>query len=200
MIAGDALAIFARAPQPGQAKTRLIPLLGAEGAARLQARLIELALAKAATLPDCATTLWLDGDPALLPPAARAVPRHTQRGTDLGERMADAFARTLRTTRRMVLIGTDCPALTPADLHAAFAALATHEVVVQPALDGGYVLIGLTAPQPQLFAGIHWGSDEVLAATRERIAALGLRAALLDPRPDLDTPEDYMHATARGWL
>jgi rSAM/selenodomain-associated transferase 1 len=200
MIAGDALAIFARAPQPGQAKTRLIPRLGAEGAAQLQARLIELALAKAAALSDCATTLWLDGDAALLPPPARAVPRQTQRGADLGERMADAFARTLRTARRMVLIGTDCPGLTPADLHAAFAALARHEVVVQPALDGGYVLIGLAAPQPQLFDGIRWGSDEVLAATRERIAALGLRAAWLAPRPDLDTPTDYEHALAQGWI
>lgn len=200
MNAARAIAVLARAPVPGQAKTRLIPLLGAEGAAQLQARLIEATLAKARALPDCAVTLWVAGDAAQLPAAAQSVPVEPQVGADLGERMAHAFDRTLRRARQVVVIGTDCPAMTPAHLQAAFAALATHDVVLQPATDGGYVAIGLTRPQPELFAGICWGGAEVLAATRERIGALGLRAALLDPLPDLDTPEDYMHATAQGWL
>ena len=195
-----AIAILARAPVPGQAKTRLIPALGAAGAAQLQARLIEATLAKAYALPDCTVTLWVAGDAAQLPRAARAAAVEPQVGADLGERMAHAFDRTLRHARQVVVIGTDCPAMTPAHLHDAFAALATRDVVLQPATDGGYVAIGLAAPQPALFAGIRWGSNEVLAATVERIAALGLRCALLDPLPDLDTPEDYMHATAQGWL
>jgi rSAM/selenodomain-associated transferase 1 len=194
------IAVLARAPVAGRAKTRLIPLLGAAGAAQLQARLIELTLAKALTVPECAVHLWLDGDPAALPPAAQQVAVHRQEGADLGARMAHAFAQTLRLARPTILIGTDCPALTAGHLRHALACLADHDVVVQPATDGGYVLIGLNAPQPRLFADIPWGGPQVMAVTQQRIDALGLRCARPEPLPDLDLPEDYRHAVAQGWI
>ncbi len=109
-----------------------------------------------------------------------------------------AFATTLARHARCVLIGTDCPEQTPDDVRRAAAALEQHDVVLQPALDGGYVLIGLRAPQPGLFAGVTWGKATVLAQTQERIARAGLRAMVLPPRADLDTPEDYRRLLARG--
>jgi rSAM/selenodomain-associated transferase 1 len=127
---------------------------------------------------------------------------HLQQGDDLGARMHAALAATLAAhpPAGCLLIGTDCPALSPRDLQRAAAALAAHDVVLVPALDGGYVLIGLRRPQPALFDGIDWGTPAVLEATRARIAAAGLRAAELPPLPDLDTAADYHAARAAGWI
>jgi hypothetical protein len=195
------IAIFAKAPIAGQAKTRLIPLLGAEGAAQLQAHLIERAVAKACALPGARVTLWVAGGidhPFVVRCAADAgIGLTEQQGADLGARMTHAFAQA---GGPLLLIGTDCPALTVSDLEQAAQALRTHDVVVQPAEDGGYVLIGLTRPQPALFEGIAWGGARVMDATRERIAALGLRACELASKPDLDTAADYARALAQGWL
>jgi uncharacterized protein len=202
--AGLGIAIFARAPVPGAAKTRLIPLLGAEGAARLQAQLLHAALAKATAVSGAACTLWVAGDPALPAIVAAAarhrVPIEPQQGADLGARMHAAMAHTLATHARCLVIGTDCPALTTAHLLQAADALATHDAVLGPANDGGYVLIGLTQARPALFEDIAWGSASVLQATRARIAQAALRTFELAPLPDLDTPDDYRHARAQGWL
>jgi rSAM/selenodomain-associated transferase 1 len=200
------IAIFARAPVPGQAKTRLIPRLGAEGAARLQQRLIEATLAKSLAVAGARVTLWVAGNadhPFIAASAQRVgVAVRIQQGADLGARMRHAFAATLarRTDARCVLIGTDCPALTSADLTAAAQALATHDAVVQPAEDGGYVLIGLRRPQARLFEGIEWGGSDVMQATRRRMAQLALRWCERPPLPDLDTPQDYERALAAGWI
>ncbi|GMV59079.1 MAG: hypothetical protein AMXMBFR72_21790 [Betaproteobacteria bacterium] len=200
------IAVFAKAPVPGEAKTRLIPRLGAEGAARLQERLIESALAKSVALAGARVTLWVAGDaqhPFIAACAQRVGIRvRIQQGRDLGTRMLQAFATTLAPGRgaRCLLIGTDCPALTTADLAAAAEALAAHDAVVQPAEDGGYVLIGLRAPHAQLFEGIEWGGSTVMQATRARMARLGLRWCECPPLPDLDTPEDYERALAAGWI
>lgn len=194
------IAVFARAPVAGRAKTRLIPLLGAEGAAALQRTLIERTLATACAVPGGRVTLWVAGDPQhplVQQVAARfRVGVARQRGADLGARMSHAFA--VRTP--LVLIGTDCPQLSADDLTGAAAALAAHDVVLQPANDGGYVLIGLARPQPPLFESIDWGGPTVLQQTRERIAALGLRCALRPALDDLDTPADLQRARAAGWL
>jgi glycosyltransferase A (GT-A) superfamily protein (DUF2064 family) len=99
-----------------------------------------------------------------------------------------------------VLIGTDCPQLAVEDLAAAAAALAGNDVVIQPASDGGYVLIGLARPQPALFESIDWGGPQVLQQTQARIAALGLRCALRPVLDDLDTPTDFQRALAAGLL
>ncbi len=200
------IAVFARAPVPGEAKTRLIPRLGADGAARLQERLIEGALKKAVALAGARVALWVAGNadhPFIVAMAQRVgVPVRIQRGRDLGARMLYAFADTLARGHgdRCLLIGTDCPALTSADLAAAAFALAAHDAVVQPAEDGGYVLIGLRAPHAQLFEGIEWGGSTVMQATRERMARLGLRWCERPPLPDLDTPPDYERALAAGWI
>lgn len=200
------IAVFAKAPVPGEAKTRLIPRLGAEGAARLQQRLIEGALKKSVALAGARVTLWVAGNaqhPFIAACAQRTgVQVRIQQGPDLGTRMLHAFATTLGPGRsdRCLLIGTDCPALTTADLAAAAEALAAHDAVVQPAEDGGYVLIGLRAPHAPLFEGIKWGGSTVMQATRERMTRLGLCWCERPPLPDLDTPQDYERALAAGWL
>ena len=199
-----AIAVFARAPVAGATKTRLIPRLGADGAARLQEQLIELALARATAVDGAVVTLWVAGD--LAQPFVRdAARRHgvglqAQDGIDLGARMAHAFTRLLDGAERAVLIGTDCPAMTVDDLRDAAGALEINDVVLQPALDGGYVLIALREPQPQLFIDIAWGSALVLKQTEARAAELGLTLGRARPLPDLDTPEDYAHALAQGWI
>lgn len=198
------IAVFAKAPVRGRVKTRLAPLLGDDGALALHRQLIESTLFRARDADLGAVTLWLDGDPAL--PEVRAcvqrqrVAVQVQSGADLGARMQAAFAHTLSQAPACLLIGTDCPALQPQHLQRAAAALTHHEVVLVPAHDGGYVLIGLTRPQPALFEDIAWGTDSVLAATRTRIAAAGLRVAELAPLPDLDRPDDYAAALAAGWI
>lgn len=199
------IAVFARAPVPGQAKTRLIPRLGADGAARLQARLIDATLATACALPAARCTLWVAGD-AAHPALAAAAQRHqieirTQAGADLGARMHGAVAATLaRPLPTCLVIGTDCPALGVAHLDEAAAALTRHDAVLGPAHDGGYVLIGLTRPQRALFEGIAWGTADVLEQTRARLRAAGLTWHELPVLPDLDTPQDYDEAVAHGWL
>ena len=199
------IAVFARAPVAGQVKTRLQPALGADGALDLHRQLIESTLFRARDAALGAVTLWIDGDPQL-PEVVACVKRQrvglqVQRGADLGARMHGAFTDEIATEPQgCLLVGCDCPALTSARLRAAAAALADHDVVLIPALDGGYVLIGLRQPQAALFDGVHWGSNEVLDGTRDRIAAAGLRCVELAPLPDLDTPDDYRAALAAGWI
>lgn len=112
--------------------------------------------------------------------------------------MAAAFAETLDGRHPMLLIGTDCPAQTVDDLRAALVALDAADAVVQPAEDGGYVMIGMAHPHPGLFERIAWGSDSVLAATRDRALELGLRLAELPTCWDLDRDEDLDRAVALG--
>ena len=205
-MSAAAIAVFARAPVAGAVKTRLIPLLGAEGALHLHRQLVESTLFRArdAALGD--VTLWIadaaDHAEVAVCVARQRVRLQAQRGADLGARMHAAFDATLAAHPHhgCLLIGTDCPALTPTHLQQAAAALASHDVVLVPAHDGGYVLIGLAAPRPDLFHGIAWGTSDVLEATRARIAAANLRCAELAPLPDLDTADDYRAALAAGWI
>lgn len=190
--------VFARAPVPGRCKTRLIPQLGAVGAARVQHRLatrtIATAVAAGAQIelwcaPDCAHGFFQ---------ARRRESQLTlrrQAAGDLGVRMRRALAR-----GPALLIGTDCPGLTTDDLRAAWTALKTTDCVLQAATDGGYVLIGARGLEPRALAGIAWSSGHELAQTRRRLARLGLRCTLLPPRADLDTPGDYRRARRAGLL
>lgn len=188
------LAIFAKAPIPGLAKTRLIPALGAAQAARLQRQLTLRTLATAFAAQVGPVSLWCAPDTghrffrALA--RCRGLRCEPQQGADLGARMAACFAQLTR-HGPTILIGTDCPALSVADLR--HAAQALHEgipVVVTPAEDGGYVLIGLRAALPALFSDIAWGSERVMAQTRQRLLALGTRWREPPARWDLDRPED----------
>lgn len=202
MAADFTIIVLARAAVPGTAKTRLIPALGAERAAALQRHLIELALRRVKSAGAVAQ-LWIGGaiDAATHELAAsyQAEVREQPEG-NLGERMLAALADAQRQERPGLLIGTDCPAQQPSDLEQAWRLLKSHDVVLQPALDGGYVLIGTVEPNAALFRDIHWGSETVLAQTRSRCAELALRCAELRPLPDLDRPDDMARALARGWI
>jgi uncharacterized protein len=175
--------VFARAPVPGEAKTRLIPRLGAWGAARLHARLTRHALRTALA---AGTRVELHGTRRHSFFRALGVPFRLQRGRDLGERMRHALARARGPT---LLIGTDCPMLAPADLRRALRWLrAGCDAVLAPAEDGGYALIGLKRPLPGVFENVPWGGPQVYARTVERLA--GRRWRALRRVWDLDRPED----------
>jgi rSAM/selenodomain-associated transferase 1 len=186
-----AVAILAKAPIPGTAKTRLIPSIGAHAAAVLQERLTERTVATALAAAVGPVTLWCAPDPSH-PSFRDLVVRHAvtlkrQPAGDLGARMLAAMAAGGRPT---LVIGSDCPACTAENLRAAANALHDADVVLIPAEDGGYVLIGARVAHPQLFAGIAWGSASVLAETRARTAALGLTCSELPTLWDVDTEAD----------
>lgn len=185
--------IMARAPVPGRTKRRLIPAIGAERAAALHRAMIRRAVTTALASGVGQVELWCT------PGAGHEVFRtlqsetpivlHTQTGPDLGARMHAAVGAR---PGAVVVIGTDCPFLEPDDLVRAAGALrfAGADVVLAPAFDGGYVLIGMDRPRPELFAGVEWGTGRVLAQTRERARAVGLRLLELEARRDVDRPED----------
>jgi rSAM/selenodomain-associated transferase 1 len=191
-----AVLVMAKAPSAGAVKTRLAPLLGAAGCARLQRVLIRHTVAVAGQVAPGA--VWVAVDP----PAERAVvaglapETHLlgQTAGDLGERLAAASAAVLN--RRMgplLVIGTDIPTLTADLLTRAADLLETgRDVVFGPALDGGYYLVGLARPCPELFSlpPETWGGPDVLAESRTAAEAAGLSVGLLPELRDLDTPPD----------
>lgn len=185
-----ALIVFARAPEPGRVKTRLMPLLGEQGAARLHARLVEKALRTVAAAGFAKVHLY--GSPVKDLFFERMQKRFgvrlcAQGRGNLGERMY----RALRRHPGSVLIGSDCPALRPADLRAAARALRRGaDAVLSPAEDGGYALIGLRRVSRRLFEGVEWGSTRVLAQTRLRLRRLRWRWVELRTVWDVDRPED----------
>lgn len=189
------LLVFAKAPIPGRAKTRLAGKLGARGAAGLQARLTRHAVTTVLSARLAPLQLWCAPSKAhaFFAACRRDYPLtlHTQHGADLGRRMQSALACALRDCNYAVLIGSDCPSLTPAVLRDALRALqAGSDVVLVPALDGGYVLIGVRRSAVRLFQGIEWGSAKVLAQTRHRLRQLGLRWVELPALADVDRPGD----------
>lgn len=190
------LIVFARAPVPGKAKTRLARAIGAEAAARLHARLVERAVATALAAQAGAVELHCAPD-ARHPFFARIASRHgvalrPQGRGDVGARMQRALARALRTKDAAVLIGCDCPVLRASDLRRAVRELrGGADAVFAPAADGGYALIGLRRSAPRLFSDIEWGSARVMAATRARLRELGWRWRELREVWDVDRPEDY---------
>lgn len=196
-----AVIVFAKAPRAGYAKTRLIAALGAEGAARLAERLLQAALEHAldADLGPVQLCVTPDGNhPAFIAAARRGIIVTEQGDGDLGARMARAFERVLALQPRALLIGTDAPLLDATYLRAAAAALDDADAVFGPAADGGYALVGLKQPAPQLFVDMLWSHDRVMAQTRERLAAAGLRHVELPVLYDIDRPADLQHLP-EGW-
>lgn len=187
-----ALSVLAKAPIPGKVKTRLVASLGAEAACRLHERLLKntIAVALATTSPR-RITLWtaLDhGHPLFLEIAKRhGIELHAQPEGDLGERMHHALEAM---GEPGLLIGSDCPVLTPVLLRSCRDALASVDAVFLPAEDGGYALVGLNRPEKRLFADIDWGTERVMEQTRHRIAALGWQLACPAVVWDVDRPED----------
>lgn len=183
---------------PGACKTRLIPALGPEAAAKLAEDLLIGTLERIATADLAEVELWCAPDishHAFQELAKRhELQLQTQRGADLGERMKAATAAALAANERVLLIGTDCPELDAAYLQQALAALEERPAVLGPADDGGYVLLGLRRAAvtvlAALFAPMPWGSDQVAAITRERMRAAGLEWTELPSLTDIDRPED----------
>jgi uncharacterized protein len=189
------LIIFTRYPEPGKTKTRLIPILGAEGAAGLQREMAEHVLSWAKPMRSEGVSLevrheggtrdlmgkWLGPDMLFC----------EQGEGDVGQRMARAFTEGFQKDyRRIVLVGTDCPGLSAGLVRKAFTDLLQQYVVLGPANDGGYYLIGLQKPAPDLFEGIAWGTSEVLRSTLRIASNLELSVSLLEPLDDVDRPED----------
>jgi rSAM/selenodomain-associated transferase 1 len=192
--------LFAKAPLVGAAKTRLIPALGAAGAARLHERLLRETLARLAPALLAPIELWCAPDcdhPVFVELAARyALTLRRQRGEDLGERLqqaaADALSGGAEAAEMVLLIGCDCPDLDAGYAAEALEALEGHDAVLGPAADGGYVLLGLRRAEPALFRGMPWGGEHVAALTRARMHSVGLRWRELAVLRDLDRPEDLV--------
>ncbi|WP_340121408.1 TIGR04282 family arsenosugar biosynthesis glycosyltransferase [Methylobacter svalbardensis] len=189
------LMIFCKAPIPGQVKTRLVPELTAEQAAELHIELSTKTLQRAIQSNLCPVQLWCapTTDHAFFTASKAAYPLvlKQQQGADLGERMHHAFCSALATYSRALLMGCDCPSLTGQDLEQALTALnQENEIVIAPAEDGGYVMIGLNRPHPELFDNMPWGTARVLAQTRNRIERYKLHHHELSEQWDLDTPKD----------
>ncbi|MDT7838677.1 TIGR04282 family arsenosugar biosynthesis glycosyltransferase [Aquabacterium sp. OR-4] len=194
--------VFAKAPVPGLAKTRLAPALGLDGAAALAERMLRHALAQAgaAALGPVELCAAPDASHAALRQAAAACGASLaeQGPGDLGQRMHRAFARHLPQAGRVLLIGTDAPALDAAMLRQAAAALHSQALVFVPALDGGYALVGQREADARWFDGMRWSHDQVMAHTRARLRAAGVAWAELAPVADIDAPADLAHLPP-GW-
>jgi rSAM/selenodomain-associated transferase 1 len=200
-----AVIIFARAPRPGAVKTRLIPLLGAEGAAALHARLVEKTLETARSASFA--RIELHGTPDIEDSFLRSCARRfgatliAQAGGDLGARMFAAFESALARHPRALLVGSDCPTLAASHLQQADRALREGaDAVFVPCEDGGYALIGLQRPEARLLDGIAWSGENVMADTRTRLTGLGWRWRELETLWDVDRPEDYRRLVASGLL
>lgn len=195
--------VFAKAPQPGRVKTRLAAKIGADAAAHLHARLVERALVTA--IEARCGPVELHGSPAGHG-ALRALARHygvalrNQAPGDIGKRMHRAFRLGLRGHRRMILIGSDCPSLRPADLRRASRLLRGCDAVIAPAEDGGYPLIGLARNSPRLFQGIDWSTSSVMNQTRKALSGLHWRWRELRTLWDVDRPEDLQRLNAAGLM
>ncbi len=190
-----AVLIFTKSPRAGEVKTRLIPPLGEVGAARLYTGLLKREVEWIARDTPYALEIWAtpDTDHPVFRELARrhALALHLQQGRDLGERMGHAAGEALTRHEHVLLLGVDCPALTPAHLQQAFRWLAEGEdAVLGPAEDGGYVLLGLKRVHPALFQGHAWGDSTVAETTRQALSGIGWHWRELPTLWDLDRPDD----------
>lgn len=194
--------IFAKAPVAGQVKTRLMPVLGAESAARLARQMlistveaclgaavgpVELCMSPSPDNPE-----WAD---IVLPPSLELT--HQGEG-DLGHRMARAAHRALvnHGAQQILLVGTDCPQLSPALLRHAARRLNSLDALLHPTRDGGYALLGLRQFSECLFTDIPWSTPQVAALTQTRLAALGWHYQRAEQLQDIDEPQDLLWLTA----
>ncbi|MGO1462701.1 MAG: TIGR04282 family arsenosugar biosynthesis glycosyltransferase [Marinobacter sp.] len=199
--AADAVLMqFSKWPEAGRVKTRLVPALGVSGA-------LEAHLTLSRTVLDnlcgsgLAVQFWWDRAVESVPADAQSIVRtieqlgveqRVQRGANLGDRMLDALGTGLESNALALIVGSDCPSVEPAYVHQAVACLRTHDVVLGPSDDGGYVLIGARRVVPRMLDKIEWGTGMALEQTCARLEALGLSVGLLEPRWDVDEPEDWV--------
>lgn len=198
------LIVFIKAPQPGQCKTRLIPLLGAQKACEFYQSLVINCFEKLHPLENIRLSIYAypDTDNELVQKLARQYPckLNSQQGNNLGERMYHAMQNELQKNSSVVLIGTDCPVIDKHYVESAFYALESpaeinqnqHNLVFGPATDGGYVLIGANSISPVVFQNIDWSTDKVLRQSLLQAKTLGYNVKQLEALWDIDTPEDYL--------
>jgi rSAM/selenodomain-associated transferase 1 len=194
------LLLLSKAPDPGQVKTRLIPVIGAVGAAELYEDLLCSSLEMAVNSGLSPVDLWCS--PTMAHPFFQqcrqryGVELREQIRGNLGRRMAHALESASQSSQPLVLIGADCPALSADDLEEAFTLLDQgSEVVLGPAEDGGYYLIGMRGLYPFVFDDVPWSTSTVLDLTQTRLNNRGVKWQCLPPHRDLDTVDDY-----RAWL
>ena len=193
MMGEDKLIVFVKAPRPGAVKTRLAKTIGAPAAGAAYRQLVETLLNQLQGLggvevcfsPDDAASEvqhWLDE-------GWRSSP---QGDGDLGQRLQSAFQRAFHAgAKRVAIIGSDCPTVGIEDIRQAWSGLQTHDVVLGPATDGGYWLIGLRQRQPTLFRAVHWSTEDVFAETIQRVQHAGLSVQLLRELADVDTDREW---------
>jgi rSAM/selenodomain-associated transferase 1 len=192
----NCLIIFTRYPEIGMTKTRLIPVLGEAGATALHRLMVEKTLEKMRlvikNLPGQIRVYFTGGDAQLMADwLGNDLIYYQQSGIDLGDRMNRAFINEFTAGfSKIVLIGTDCPDLNTEIIQAAFENLANHDLVLGPAVDGGYYLIGLNAPRPSIFQNITWSSAEVYSQTRAIARQENLSVFDLPTLQDIDEPAD----------
>lgn len=186
---------FAKAPQLGQVKTRMQPVLSVEQSLALHRQLVLRTHQTLHREALCHTQLWISGEDKdgffqSLKPLPEIKHQH---GKDLGERMYLAIAAGLDHKKAVVLIGSDCPAINSDYLRSALCALKRVDVVLGPAADGGYVLIAMKNPERGVFTDVDWSTPRVLQQTRERLTASKLSCLELSVLNDIDRPEDMIH-------
>nr|MBF0222778.1 TIGR04282 family arsenosugar biosynthesis glycosyltransferase [Desulfobulbaceae bacterium] len=192
------LLIFTRYPEPGKTKTRLVPALGDDGAAQLHRQMAERTVSMAASFAkahDCALTIYYQG--GRVSSMKNWLGDHAyqeQYPGDLGQRLVQGFKTSfLAKNSSVIAVGTDCPGLGNDLLVKAFAALPKADVVLGPAFDGGYYLIGLSRLHAELFTDIDWGTGSVLSQTLQKADQNNLTSTILEPLHDIDRPEDIKH-------
>ncbi len=195
LFADGILQIFAKSPCAARVKTRLAAAIGVQAATRLATGLIVETVRRLADREFMRTELWYTPDPRCPVFAAlrfrTALRFRPQCGAQLGQRMLFALRHGLGQADYVVIVGTDCPALNRQYLQRACSALREGtELVIGPARDGGYVLLGTRVADPHLFHGIPWGGPKVLQTTLQRARRLGCRTLLLDPLADIDRVQD----------
>lgn len=191
------LVIFAKAPVPGKVKTRLIPALGEEGACQLYKHMLTTIVARLAEASLCSIRLYCHPDTTheVFTYLAKqyGVVLCTQEGGDLGERMLVACRQTLTQHAKVIAIGSDCPGYSKSYLDKAINALNEMDVVVGPAYDGGYVLLGMKEAEPLIFSQVEWGTETVLGKTLINLQNKNLSTYLLPSLHDIDVPDDLIH-------
>lgn len=200
-----ALLVFVKYPVPGEVKTRLIPELTPVQAAAFYKALVEDTLEVHKDIPGCETIVCFtpesarDGVRAWL---GADIPLQSQQGDDLGSRQFDAIKRALEAGyRKAVIIGSDCPGVTPGDVENAFESLNGNRLVIGPSEDGGYYMIGASEALECVFEGISWGSGGVFKETIERAQEAGISVEILDVKYDIDTFRDlerYYRSAGNG--
>lgn len=193
---GTLLLLFAREPVPGQVKTRLQPALGERATLQLHEDLIRHMARTVAGSALCAWRFCVAGDPdhplfTALTRSGNGLPPLAQQGDELGARMRSAARDALAEHDRVILLGADCASVDAPYLERAVMELQSGmDVVLGPAEDGGYVLLGLGSAEWPLFEGVPWGTASVMAETRQRLQAASACWSELALRWDIDRPED----------